>query len=195
MFSPITTLYTYFPIQFFICLTIDLAIMALGFFLAIRLYRKGLFDKLQAAACIILFIWSAVVLFLTVLGRRYHEGYYTVNIELFSFYHKIMVENDHAILLSVIQNIVVFIPIGFTLSVVFKNKHRFIIPLAISLGLSLLIETSQLLLQSGYFELDDLFNNTLGGIIGIILFLIVSLINRNTQKHRKEVPLETKDDR
>lgn len=195
MFSPITTLYTYFPIQFFICLTIDLFIMTLGIILAIKLRKKGQFDQAQVVACIILFIWSAVILFLTVLGRRYHEGYYTVNLELFSSYQKIFAEHDRAIMMSVIQNIVIFIPIGFSLSVVFKNKHRFIIPLAISFSLSLLIEISQLLLNSGYFELDDLFNNTLGGIIGIILFLIVTLIYRNIQKHRKEVSLESKDNR
>lgn len=194
MFSPITTLYTYFPLQFFICLTIDLSIMVLGVFLAIKLRKKRCFDKSQTVACIILFIWSAVILFLTVLGRRYHAGYYTVNLKLFSSYQKIFVEHNRAILLSVIQNIVLFIPIGFTLSVVF-NKHRFIIPLAISFSLSLLIETCQLLLNSGYFELDDLFNNTFGGIIGIILCLIVSLILNNIQKHRKEVSLESKDNR
>ena len=171
MLSPIRTLYTYFPLQFFICLTLDLLLVACGIFLAVRLFRKGRFDRGQVIACIVLFVWYAAVLFLTVLGRRSKDGFYGINLDLFCSYREIFEGNSHANLTSVLQNILMFVPIGFTLSVVFKNKHRFIIPLLISIGLSLLIETSQLLLQSGYFELDDLFNNTLGGFIGIVLYL------------------------
>ena len=152
MFSPVYTLYTYFPLQFFICVTIDLLLIVFGIFLAVRLYRKGRFDKGQVIACIVLFVCYAAVLFLTVLGRRSKEGYYGINLDLFSSY-----------------------------SVLFS-------------GLSLLIEISQLILQCGFFELDDLFNNTLGGLIGIILCLTISLIRRVIQSHRKEVPLESKND-
>ena len=195
MFAPVKTLYTYFPLQFFIRLTIDLLIAAFGVFLSVRLYKKGRFDKVQTIAGIILFVWGAFVLMLTVLGRRTHEDEYGLNLVFFDCYQKIFVGHDKAILRSVLQNIIMFIPIGFTLSVVFKNKHSFLIPLAISFGLSLTIETCQLILDSGYFELDDLVNNTLGALIGILLYLIVSRIYRSIQNHRKEVSLESKDDR
>ena len=172
MFSPITTLYTYFPLQFYICLTIDLLIVAFGVVFAIMMRRKGRFDKAQLAACIVLFVWAAFVLFLTVLGRRMHtdltENY---NLEFFS-----------CVLKTTLQNILMFIPVGFTLSAVFKNKHKVIIPLIISFAFSLMIEVSQLLLKSGFFELDDLFNNTLGALVGILIYLIISKIYRTVCK-------------
>lgn len=191
MFSPITTLYTYFPLQFFIRMIIDLLIMAFGVFLAVKMYRRGKFDKVQRAACIVLFIWSAMVLLFTVLGRRSHDDYTSnYNLQLFNCYRQIFVEHDQSMLESVLQNILMFIPIGFTLSVIFI-EHRFLIPFAVSFGLSLFIETCQLLLQSGLFELDDLFNNTIGGLIGIFLCLIVGFIYRKAQKnHRKEGNLD-----
>lgn len=177
MFSPITTLYTYFPLQFFICLTIDLMIMAVGVLLAVRLYKKGTFDKAQRVACIILFIWAAIVLFLTVLGRRLNrEGIDNYNMELFSCYRMIIYNHDQTILSTTIQNIVMFIPIGFTLSAVFKDRHKLVLPLAITFILSLVIEVCQLLLKSGLFELDDLFNNTLGAFIGILLYMMIAYI-------------------
>lgn len=192
MFSPITTLYTYFPIQFFICLLIDLSIMAFGVILAVRLYRKGAFDKAQRTACIILFIWTAIVLFLTVLGRRFNkEGLNNYNMELFSCYRLIIHDHNQITLDTTIQNIVMFIPIGCTLSAVFKKKHKFIIPLAMSFGLSLLIEVSQLLLKSGLFELDDLFNNTLGAFMGILLYMMIACIIR--KRTGKEDHIESKN--
>lgn len=192
MFSPVYTLYTYFPLQFFICLFIDLTIIAFGVILAVRLYKKGTFDKSQRAACIILFIWTAIVLFLTVLGRRLNrEGLGNYNLELFSCYRMIIYDHSQTILSTTIQNIVMFIPIGFTLSAVFKKKHKLIIPLAISFVLSLVIEVCQLILKSGLFELDDLFNNTLGAFIGILLYLMIACIIRI--RTGKEDHIESKD--
>ena len=176
MFSSLYTLYYYFPVIFFIRLTIDLLIMAFGVFLAVKLYKKGVFDKAQRTACIVLFVWGAIILLFTVLGRRsYKTDEMIYNIELFSCYRRIFAEHDQPMLISVLQNIVMFVPLGFTLAVIFK-KHRIIIPILISFGVSLCIEVCQLFLRSGFFELDDLFNNTLGAITGIILYLICELI-------------------
>ena len=163
--------------------------------MAIRLRKKGLLDKAQFAAFIVLVIWSSIVLFLTVLGRRSKPDTYGFNLVLFSSYQGLFDEANSAVLSTALLNILLFVPIGFTLSVVFKNKHRLLIPLLISFGFSLLIETCQLLLQSGFFELDDLFHNTLGGLIGILLCLLSGMIYRTIQNKRKEVSLEPKDDR
>lgn len=193
MFSSLYTLYYYFPVIFFIRLTIDLLIMAFGVFLAVKLYKKGIFDKAQRAACIVLFIWGAIVLFFTVLGRRSNKTDEMVyNLELFSCYRRIIIQHDHSMLISVLENILMFVPIGFSLSVIFK-KHHIIIPLLISFGLSVWIEVCQLLLHSGLFEFDDLFNNTFGAVIGIILSLLIGILIRNIRKlHRKEDHLESK---
>ena len=163
-------------------------------YLAVRLYKKGTFDKAQRIACIILFIWSAIVLFMTVLGRRTHD-YYTdnYNFEWFHSYRQIIIDNDGKMLISVLQNIIMFIPIGLTLSMVFRRKHGFSVPLGISILFSLLIETCQLLLKSGLFELDDLFNNTLGALIGIITYLIFyGILNASIKK--KEEGIEAEND-
>ena len=191
MFSSLYTLYYYFPVIFFIRLTIDLLIMAFGVLLAVRLYKKGIFDRAQRASCIVLFIWGAIVLLFTVLGRRSNKTDEMVyNLELFSCYSRIIIERDHSMLISVFENILMFVPIGFTLSVIFK-KHRVIIPSLISFGMSLCIEVCQLLLHSGTFEFDDLFNNMLGAVFGVILCLlfdsIFSKASKQTSKSKEEL--------
>ena len=173
MFSPITTLYTYFPLQFYICLTIDLLIVAFGVVFAILMHKNGRFDKAQLIACIVLFNWAAFVLFLTVLGRRMNRNSFdNYNLDFFSCYRNIIFDKNENALNSTLENIVLFIPIGVTLPIILKNKHRFLISIIISFLFSLLIEISQLFLKSGLFEIDDLFNNTLGALLGIILVCI-----------------------
>ncbi len=56
-------------------------------------------------------------------------------------------------------NILLLSPIGFLMPVFVKRKHLIIL---FGFLFSLLIETLQLVLRRGCFELDDLFNNTLG---------------------------------
>ena len=196
MFSSLYTLYYYFPVIFFVRLTIDLLIMGFGVYLAVKLNKKGIFDKAQRAACIVLFIWGAVVLLFTVLGRRSNKTDEMIyNLELFNCYRRIFIEHDYSMLTSVLENILMFVPIGFTLSVIFK-KQWVIIPLLLSFGLSLCIEVCQLLLRSGTFEVDDLFNNTLGAVIGIILCLLCSKIIKLIRKNqRKEDTLAAENNR
>lgn len=70
-------------------------------------------------------------------------------------------------------NILGFVPIGFLLPVLlFRTGRIFKTILAVFL-ISLFFETVQLYTGMGIFDVDDLFLNTLGGVCGIILFLIL----------------------
>ena len=52
--------------------------------------------------------------------------------------------------------------------------------------LSLSIEIIQLFTKVGCFDVDDLLLNTLGGLIGYIIFLISNVIRRNYVKKRRK---------
>ena len=78
---------------------------------------------------------------------------------------------------SVLQNIMLFVPMGFFFTQVLSGrKYRF--PAAVLLGfaVSLLIETVQYHTGRGWFDAEDLFNNTLGAVIGSGLFCAVDRI-------------------
>ena len=62
-----------------------------------------------------------------------------------------------------INNIWLFIPFGAGLYAIFRKKRVW----AAALGLSLAIELIQYFTGLGILELDDLFGNTLGGVIGV----------------------------
>ena len=76
---------------------------------------------------------------------------------------------------EVISNLIVFIPSGFFMAEFFASLKRFSIGYRLgavaltAFGLSLCIESLQLVLKVGYFEVMDLVLNTLGGFVGALI--------------------------
>ena len=58
----------------------------------------------------------------------------------------------------------------------FKNK--WVVALITGIFLSVLIEVIQLIYHRGLFEFDDIVHNTLGNVIGILVFMFVSVIGK-----------------
>ena len=63
---------------------------------------------------------------------------------------------------NIIQNILLFIPLGFLIG----GKRGIIAGVLLSIG----IELTQYIFRLGYCELDDVLNNTIGAAIGSLLF-------------------------
>lgn len=81
---------------------------------------------------------------------------------------------------DVILNIVCFIPVGLLVRLL-SEKYRLVNALLAGLLVSLMIEFSQLIWHRGVFDVNDLFNNALGALIGG--FIAVVVIN-GTQRHK-----------
>ena len=75
----------------------------------------------------------------------------------------------------ILLNILVYVPVGLLMPLVFKkNSYRY--ALLIGFFLSLFTEIVQYITHRGLCELDDLFNNMLGCLIGMVIVAIVSRI-------------------
>ena len=74
---------------------------------------------------------------------------------------------------SVVLNILLYIPMGYLLPVLLPGRARgrwMWRVLLLGFAASLTTETIQLLLHLGWFDVDDLLNNTLGTLMGIWLY-------------------------
>jgi glycopeptide antibiotics resistance protein len=86
---------------------------------------------------------------------------------------------------QIVKNILLFVPFGFLPALLIKRFNSIkIVPLAFLF--SFYIELSQLLFRRGLFELDDLFNNSLGALIGYGIFyafhgLVTNKIDKTTR--------------
>ena len=70
----------------------------------------------------------------------------------------------------VIENVLLFIPYGFVCCWAFKQVRGFWCCTFIGALTSLTVECLQLITQRGYFQIDDILTNTLGSVIGWLVF-------------------------
>lgn len=75
---------------------------------------------------------------------------------------------------QIVSNILMFIPIGLV-GAEWKGRKG----LLYAVLFSILIEILQFITHRGLFELDDIFNNTLGSLIGFSLYLVIKKIRRS----------------
>ncbi len=74
---------------------------------------------------------------------------------------------------NIFGNVLAFVPYGFLLPMLNRTCRRFYAIAILSVVTSLIIETSQLLLMVGVFDVDDILMNSMGGILGFFVFKIV----------------------
>ena len=101
----------------------------------------------------------------TVLSRMPGSG---VNIALTPLWsYAQWIQGNDVFLKYIVLNILMLLPIGVSLSFVWKSPKRILV---FGFLFSCLIETSQLLTGRGLFEIDDILHNTLGVYLGTLLY-------------------------
>ena len=70
---------------------------------------------------------------------------------------------------EIINNAIVFIPVG-VFTAMLADNWKFIKMAAVPFGISLVYEIIQYIFAVGACDITDLINNTLGGIVGILIF-------------------------
>lgn len=96
--------------------------------------------------------------------------------EIQSYLHAIQQHGSGHSLVNFAGNIVAFMPFGFLLPLLFAKKASGMGKVVLlSLLLSLLLETTQLAMSCGAFDVDDLLLNTSGGFFGYVIYRLVRL--------------------
>ena len=85
-----------------------------------------------------------------------------------------------------ILNVAIFVPLGIYVIILFE-QWSFSRKLFFVFFLSLLVETLQYILRVGAFDVTDIITNTLGGIIGLIIFKALEKAFSNHVKAQKFV--------
>lgn len=119
---------------------------------------------------IVLIAYILTIYFFAVLGRSTSVNSY-IRLELFWGYFS----QSKNLILDNLINIVCFIPIGMLVGVT-NTKRKVAVALLIGLMLSLAIECSQYYWKRGVFDVDDLFNNSLGAVIGAMVVTLLGKI-------------------
>lgn len=81
-------------------------------------------------------------------------------------------------------NVVIFIPLGIYVGMLFRNK-AFVYNLLFFFLISLMLEGLQYAFKLGTFDITDLLTNTSGGIIGYLLYLAFKKLFKSPRKAQK----------
>ena len=111
-----------------------------------------------------IFLTAAHVVFILYETLMFREsGDARTNFVLFSYADRFLTEQ--AVRVGAINNIWLFIPLGTGLYTWFQKKWMLLIPFVMSVA----IETPQYITGLGIAEFDDVFGNTMGGWIGVLV--------------------------
>lgn len=89
---------------------------------------------------------------------------------------------------EIILNVFIFVPLGIYSGILFR-KWTFQKQLLFYFLVSLLIEGIQFILGAGAFDTTDVITNSLGGVIGLLLFKAIEKLFNDSNKAQKLVNL------
>ena len=136
--------------------------------------KKSLYVVLFAAYLILLFYF---LFFSEGLGRASTETEYRYNLTLFREIKR-FIEYRHvlgykAVFLNVVGNVIAFMPFGFLLPPLMNYKTNWFVTTIWAFLFSLFAETIQLFFRLGSFDVDDMLLNTVGGLLGYIICILL----------------------
>lgn len=115
-------------------------------------------------------------------GRELGQEYYRYNLIPFKEIERFWKHRDilgiHSFY-NLAGNILGFVPAGFFIPILWKKRKNFLFTLCVTFEMSFVVEILQLLFRVGSFDVDDLILNTLGGMLGYLLLLLVEKWGRH----------------
>lgn len=132
---------------------------------------------------ILLILYLIVILYMTLLNRNPHSSR-NAWFRIFATYQYFL--TNAYLRREILNNIILFIPLGTIVARLWPRWRRLIVPVMVSVAIELL----QFITKRGFFETDDIISNSIGGIIGFsaaMLFLYAKSVLR------RQYPLKKKE--
>ncbi len=142
-------------------------------------WRRGISIALFAAyICVLVYF----LFFAENMGRVHTVRDYSYNLIPFKEIRRFITYRaalgSRAVWLNLAGNVAAFIPFGLFIIPVSGRKLGFWAAVLLTFDVSLLVEVIQLVTKVGSFDVDDLLLNTLGGLIGALVYKLFVRIER-----------------
>jgi len=133
-------------------------------------------------------------------GRRSAHEDYQMNLELFREIKRYIAYRETIgmdyFIINIVGNVVAFMPFGFLVPVMYREQRKgvsyrghyfqsFLFVTFFGLLSSLAIETIQLISRVGSFDVDDMFLNTVGVMLGYLCYYLAKQVIAGFRKRRK----------
>lgn len=136
-----------------------------------------LYKRWRRFGILCLCFYLVILIDVTLFTHNYYEYGRSFNIQPFD---SIMLMwnsgNIHLMAKNIIGNVLLFVPGGFFLALLFPRCRRLFVMFAVGAASSLLIETAQYQYARRIFDVDDILLNVAGTLFGWLLFLVIRRI-------------------
>lgn len=152
-----------------------------------RIFRKQKrnFPWKKSIIFLMLLGWFAITIYVTLLrGNKYTVRQW--NFYLFLAWKQAWNQFTPQVWLNVLLNIALFVPLGICCPILSRKFHRWYVMLAVGFATTLGIELIQLITCMGMFDVDDLFTNTLGAMLGWGMVMPILAIIQRKQHWKKQ---------
>lgn len=127
--------------------------------------------------------WAGLTVFATLF--RNEPGFRQWNFHLFLAWREAWNQFTLQVWLNVLLNIALFVPLGILLPILARVFRKWYGMLSAGFGLSMAIELSQLILARGIWDVDDLFTNTLGAMVGWGVMMLILTVREGGFRRKK----------
>ncbi len=122
------------------------------------------------------------------MGRTYSEREYHYNLVPLKEISRFIIYRESLgmwpVLLNIAGNVAAFVPFGIFLPIFSMRCRKIWMTVYYSFELSLLVELLQLVTRVGSFDVDDLILNTLGGMLGFLVYQIGKHMFRGDEREK-----------
>ena len=137
-------------------------------------YLVSNFRELNLGMLAIFVVYLLALAYITLLSRD-ASGDHTVSLFRLDMLSRALQAHSLKPMKHIFLNIALFMPAGFLLPHIDpENLGDIACPLLFSLLLTILIETSQMMLNLGQADLTDIIANVLGGVLGYFVYWLLS---------------------
>ena len=144
---------------------IVIATMGLGVY---KMWRK---EKVKIVPASVLLIIYIEILMQTAFFSREPGSRKQIELNLFGTWGETSVAHAYFV-----ENIIMFIPFGVLVPMVFKQMQKMRICVLVGFLFSCVIEISQLITRRGFCQLDDIVTNTAGTMLGWLIWKLLDKI-------------------
>ena len=171
-----------------VMILLAIPLMAVGILAAFLIFRKKqkAFPWKKSLLWTALFGYLLALTYITLL-RGGGAAFRDVNLHLFRAWREAWNHYSVRGWLNVLLNVAMFVPLGILLPLVFPKMRRWYQTFGIGFAVSLVIELLQLWQGSGVADIDDLFANTLGTVIGYAAVILAIAIWPETKIGKKQI--------
>lgn len=164
------------PVYLIICIIIFITLTVVSIYLK----KKHNTENVKLFTLTVLPVYLFAVYSSLVFSRATYPTYNYSLIPFYSYYQTI--KGIEKLTMEIIGNIIMLMPVGILLPFNLK-KNKFKTTLIIGFLITFSIEFMQLIFKRGLFETDDLIDNTLGVVLGYLIYKIICTI---IKKHKRK---------